>query len=549
MGNCVRPGNPNPLVGVPTIVNCASLTNVGLVCAEQQQCSDTVPAGSVISQSQSPGTMLPAGSTVAFIVSTGPCGSDDVVVPVATSCQDIVALDLNCIEATPICSDTVAAGDLISQNPVSGTSVAPGSTVTLTFSSGPCPTDMVALPSFTGCFGAEAQGFTCTSTTECSDTIASGSVISQTPTAGTMVLPGSAVTLVISSGPCTTEVALPTFASCADAVAQGYVCSDSLACSDTVALDGVISQTPAPGTLVVPGSTVTLVISNGVRCTIPVFLNCANVESLGLVCNTFLSCHPTIPAGSVISQNPAAGAPLVPGSTVVLEASSGPCPEGDLITPPCYLPGDSPFPEVAKPFVEQAIAKWNQIITTQLSPTSYMGDPNFTQIEICFQCTNFADPLVLGFGGPTQLRPSGADAGLPMTGLVQFNCNRLQEVINDGRIEYIFMHEIAHVLGFGTIAPFTSLILNDNTANACFSGANALAQYNLINPGPNVTCIPTADDGNHWAEVSAEGLENELMSPQSSGDNEISGVTIGAMEDIGYTVDYTACPPYTWAQP
>ena len=740
MPNCVRPGNPNPLVGVPTIANCASLTDVGLVCAEQQTCSDTVPAGSVISQAVSAGTMLPAGSTVAFVVSTGPCVNTDVTLAAFTSCAEVVALGLVCLEGAAVCdaiipvggvisqtppAGTVVAagsqvtlvfstgpctsevtvptaltcadieavgltcnvieqrcvgfggtvlGDILSQDPVGGTLVSPGSTVdvivsdgtdcpdviipdatscaeleaagfqcqvltecsdtvpldgvirlfppagfpapgtstvTITFSTGPCPVDvtlplfgaiseitnlglvavegapicdpvipaggivsqdpvagtvvaagstvtvilstgpcvtMVPLPSFTDCFGAEAQGFTCMSSTECSDTVAANSVISQTPPAGTMVAPGSAVVLVISSGPC--SITLPSFANCAEITAAGFSCVGILECSDTVAVDGVISQNPVAGTVVPAGSTVTLTISTGVRCTIPVFLTCANVESLGLVCNSFLSCHPTIPVGSVISQDPVAGSPLIPGSTVVLEASSGPCVTAlPLIAPPCYNAGDAPFPEEAKPFVEAAIAKWNEIIPTELSPISYNGNPNFTQIEICFQCTTFADPQVLGFGGPTQLRTSGANAGLPINGLVQFNCDRLAEVIADGRIGYVFLHEIAHVLGFGTISAWTSLVLNDNTANACFSGVNAVAAYNAINPGPDVTCVPMADDGNHWPEIAGEGLLNSLMSPQSSGNNEVSQITIAAMLDIGYpVVDPSACPPFVFGQ-
>jgi len=40
-----------------------------------------------------------------------------------------------------------------------------------------------------------------------------------------------------------------------------------------------------------------------------------------------------------------------------------------------------------------------------------------------------------------------------------------------------------------------------------------------------------------------------LMSPQSSGNNEVSQITIAAMLDIGYpVVDPSACPPFVFGQ-
>jgi len=101
-------------------------------------------------------------------------------------------------------SSSVALGNVISQSPSAGTSVAAGSAIALVISSGPAP---VNAPNVVGLAQAAAQtaitgaGLTVgTVTQQSSSTVSSGRVISQSPLAGTSVAAGSAVNLVISSG-------------------------------------------------------------------------------------------------------------------------------------------------------------------------------------------------------------------------------------------------------------------------------------------------------------------------------------------------------------
>src|SRR5437773_2537078 len=111
-------------------------------------------------------------------------------------------------------SSTVASGSVISESPTAGTRVASGSAVSLVVSSGPA---QVAVPNVVGQTQATATraitgaGLTVgTVTMQSSSTVASGSVISESPTAGTRVAIGSAVDLVVSSGaPPPTQVAVP----------------------------------------------------------------------------------------------------------------------------------------------------------------------------------------------------------------------------------------------------------------------------------------------------------------------------------------------------
>jgi hypothetical protein len=111
-------------------------------------------------------------------------------------------------------STTVASGNVISESPTAGTSVANGSAINLVISTGPAAPSQVAVPNVVGQMQAAAAsaisgaGLTTGAVAlQSSSTVASGSVISENPTAGTSVASGSAVNLVVSTGP--TQVAVP----------------------------------------------------------------------------------------------------------------------------------------------------------------------------------------------------------------------------------------------------------------------------------------------------------------------------------------------------
>ena len=327
---------------------------------------------------------IPVGKTQA--VWTVHVTAEPVLVPLALGCDEIRNAGLVCA-TTLNCSDTVPEGQVISQTPDAGTSVPLGSTVHLVISSGKC-TNEIPVPAAMGCADLTAVGLVCSITHSCSDTVLAGLVISQDPPEGTMVAPGTTVHLMISTGPCTVEKEVPNATSCEDVVAAGFVCSRIRECNNTVPLDAVISQDPAPHAMAMPGSTVTLTLSTGPcpllvpdahtcsdltavgllcnlvetcsnanpipgtrlsisppvatptelgavvtltlsngPCTVvvPTAASCADVIAAGLVCSTSTQCSDTIPAGHVISQDPLPGAIVPPGTTVQLVISSGPC--------------------------------------------------------------------------------------------------------------------------------------------------------------------------------------------------------------------------------
>jgi len=170
--------------------------------------------------------------------------------------------------------NTVATGNVTSQNPASGGSVAQGSSVNLVISSG--PQQAVTVPNVAGATQdaatiaiKAAKLVVGTVTPQTSDTVASGIVISQSPASASSVPGGSPVNLVISSGPQQAVIVPNVVGSTQDAAttaiteAKLIVGAVTQQSDNTVATGNVISQDPASGSSLAQGSPVNLMISSG----------------------------------------------------------------------------------------------------------------------------------------------------------------------------------------------------------------------------------------------------------------------------------------------
>ena len=336
--------SPN-VVGMAQATAQSTIVSAGLAVGTiSTGTSDSVAAGNVISQSPLAGISVAAGSAVNLVVSTGPApvnvpGVVGMAQAAAQSAITSAGLTVGTISTAN--SDTVAVGDVISQSPTAGTSVAAGSAVNLVVSSGPAP---VNVPGVVGMAQAAAQSAITsadltvgTISTANSDTVAVGDVISQSPTAGTSVAAGSAINLVVSSGP--VPISVPNVVGTAQADAESSIISAGLtvgvitiANNEIVAAGDVISQSPVSGALVAPGSAVNIVVSSGpTPVNVPGVVGMAQataqsaITSAGLTVGTISTANSdTVAVGDVISQSPAAGTSVAAGSAVNLVVSSGP---------------------------------------------------------------------------------------------------------------------------------------------------------------------------------------------------------------------------------
>ena len=178
-----------------------SLTDAGLaVGAVTDAYSEDVPQGQVISQSVAAGTSLAHDSAVDIVLSKG---REPLTVPtlsgLSASAAKSAIEDLGLVAApTEAYSDTVAEGQVISQQTREGSTLHRGDSVAYTVSKGP---EQVAIPDVVGLQREEARsrlesaGFTVREEAILGGFF--GTVRSSDPAAGTMTKKGSTVTITI----------------------------------------------------------------------------------------------------------------------------------------------------------------------------------------------------------------------------------------------------------------------------------------------------------------------------------------------------------------
>ncbi len=188
------------------------------------------------------------------------------------------------VESQNLSSATVPSGSVISQSPAAGTQVSAGSTVTLVVSSG---SGSIAVPDVMGLSLGEAKVKIESMGLQFNNQSGSteGSVTAQDPAASTMVESGSIVNVVISTGEAaqeaeqtqesqetanTAQVDVPNIVGLAQKAADTAITAKNLrtgvvndANSDTVPAGTVISQEPAAGTMVDAQTAISYVVSLG----------------------------------------------------------------------------------------------------------------------------------------------------------------------------------------------------------------------------------------------------------------------------------------------
>ena len=156
-------------------------------------------------------------------------------------------------------------------------------------------------------------------------------------------------------------------------------------------------------------------------------------------------------------------------------------------------------------------------------------------------------PNVYGLGGPCDLRDGSF---LPIYGGISLNPEMLT---NDVDMLYTTIHEVLHALGVGSLWKTPnriSLSGQQDTRNLSeqvdgkwfYIAPKALAEYKAL--GGKDATIPLDPDQAHWL---GEVFCTEIVSggPDAGVPNPVSRLTLASLEDLGYSVDYTAADDYT----
>lgn len=140
------------------------------------------------------------------------------------------------------------------------------------------------------------------------------------------------------------------------------------------------------------------------------------------------------------------------------------------------------------------------------------------------------------------------DSSLPSQAEIEVDVADAESYEPSGLWGTVLVHEMIHAIGFGSVWGLMGLVetevddnetLNpfDDLINYIYLGANAAANDTSGNDTP----VLETDGGvgtaySHWDE---EVYGNELMTGYIGEDSYLSDMTLGALEDLGYAVDYS----------
>lgn len=249
---------------------------------------------------------------------------------------------------------------------------------------------------------------------------------------------------------------------------------------------------------------------------------------------------------------------------VVFTAAASAPPAGSFKIEVRY-PNTQPSPEQKAAF-DLAAARWKELILAGGAPYLIFevapGCPDITG-ETVDGVVIFADLKaidgvngVLGSAGPCIMRDDGF---LPAEGIMQFDTADLPALQASGQFNLVILHEMAHVLGFGTIWNLDAGPLGSNAFLSGFPGSDPTfngpgtraAFFGSISQG-TFGGVPVPVEGgfgpgtrySHWRELT---FVNELMTGfLDPGSNPLSAITVQQFRDLGYTVNDAVADPYSF---
>lgn len=215
-----------------------------------------------------------------------------------------------------------------------------------------------------------------------------------------------------------------------------------------------------------------------------------------------------------------------------------------------------------------AAARWSSIVTASFTPDLVTADagscntntPAIDQVISSVLIYATIAPIdgpgqILGGASPCWVRLPGY---LTLVGDMTFDVADMPTLEAQNILKPVILHEMGHVLGFGTLWTYVtpSLLTFGLTDSTHFNGTTALGYYNAAGGSatfPNLYAVPVENTGGpgtqdgHWRETV---MTTELMTGYvAPGASPLSSITIGSMDDLGYTVNYTTADAYSISAP
>lgn len=166
---------------------------------------------------------------------------------------------------------------------------------------------------------------------------------------------------------------------------------------------------------------------------------------------------------------------------------------------------------------------------------------------------------ILGSAGPCILRDQGL---LPVQGYMEFNTNFLAQLEQSGQLSPVVLHEMGHVLGFGTIWNYNGLPGNSSNhlldgspgSDPTYNGSSGRAAFfGSMSLGFSFTGTPVPVEGlpagpgtaySHWRKST---FANELMTGfLGAPPNPLSAISVASLRDLGYQVNDALADSFTF---
>ncbi len=216
--------------------------------------------------------------------------------------------------------------------------------------------------------------------------------------------------------------------------------------------------------------------------------------------------------------------------------------------------GQKPLPYRVLQSMDRVAAKWRTVIRSappgeavrlaigecrNLVPVSQF----ITGVRVLIR-TDSIRSTIAAIGGPCAIRANG----LPLLGTVQINAYYLS-TYSDRKLDDLILHEVGHVLGFGSnwdLGTLPGLVSGDSASrDPLFIGPNTLTAFTKLGGSARFTgrAVPLELRVlGHWRIPTFAG---EVMSPYLTVDPQpLSSVTVAALKDMGWNVEIEAYEEY-----
>ena len=213
--------------------------------------------------------------------------------------------------------------------------------------------------------------------------------------------------------------------------------------------------------------------------------------------------------------------------------------------------------EHQKNVIQYAVRRWMSVVVEDLPDYTFTqgfsgtcGDqsyeiPSGERIDDLriYVSTSVSSTFAIGQASPRLLRET---THLPVVGCMGIKVSLTSRLLD------VSLHEIGHVLGFGTLWDefgfIQDLSLSDSNADTYFNGPRAIAAFDDAGGGDyEGKKVPVQKrDGTHWR---FGVLNGEIMLPARAGESALSAITVQSLADLGYGVDVTRADPYNTREP